>query len=559
MEGGAGGGPEHGAEPGAAPWVPLLDARALSGCRHRVALDHAPGAQRPDGVVDAGVLQRQEAAAEARARVRTGLRAAAQARGQRWVDVPRGTTAERVASTLAALASDADRVWGALLPADRVAGRRGSVELLLRTDAGWVPVLVTNHRVSDAGAGAVTTGLDRWAPVVDDTRTARRHPRDQLRLAHVHRLLAHAGFAGPEVGGVVGLDADCAVVHDLAAPTWPGDDAPRSSLAEADARLADRLAVATGAVQTRPVRVGECRTCAWWERCAPELAAAHDVSLVVRGAQVEVLAAVGVRTVDALAEWAGPAPSAWRGSSFADAVVLARAWLLQAPLVRRGEVRVRRADVEVDVDMESFLEDGAYLWGTLRTERGVTQGYRPFVTWEPLPCADEGRSFAEFWVWLQSVRDEAHARGRTFAAYCYSEAAENRWMLGSALRFAGAPGVPTVEAVQAFIDSDDWVDVYATVARDFLCPSGRGLKKVAPVAGFTWADPEAGGEASMGWYRRAVGLDGAVDLTQRTRLLQYNADDVMATKVLREWMTSERVLDVPLAADLAGRTPGREP
>ncbi len=55
----------------------------------------------------------------------------------------------------------------------------------------------------------------------------------------------------------------------------------------------------------------------------------------------------------------------------------------------------------------------------------------------------------------------------------------------------------------------------------------------------------------MRWYRDAVGMDGAPpDPTQRGRLLEYNADDVAATRALREWMTSPAVEEVPLAADL---------
>jgi predicted RecB family nuclease len=54
----------------------------------------------------------------------------------------------------------------------------------------------------------------------------------------------------------------------------------------------------------------------------------------------------------------------------------------------------------------------------------------------------------------------------------------------------------------------------------------------------------------MRWYRDAVGLDGATPVpAQRRRLLEYNADDVAATRRLREWMTSEATT-VPLARDL---------
>ena len=129
--------------------------------------------------------------------------------------------------------------------------------------------------------------------------------------------------------------------------------------------------------------------------------------------------------------------------------------------------------------------------------------------------------------------------------------AEDKWLLDSARRFEGMPAIPTVAEVREFIDGPQWVDVYQAVSDQFICPNGKGLKKIAPVAGFHWRDSEAGGEASMSWYREAVGYDGAApDLTQRTRLLEYNEDDVIATKVLREWMTDRADLDIPYAGDL---------
>ena len=55
----------------------------------------------------------------------------------------------------------------------------------------------------------------------------------------------------------------------------------------------------------------------------------------------------------------------------------------------------------------------------------------------------------------------------------------------------------------------------------------------------------------MDWYQAAVGLDGALlDPSQRDRLLRYNEDDVQATKVLREWLSSDRILQLPTVDDL---------
>ena len=87
------------------------------------------------------------------------------------------------------------------------------------------------------------------------------------------------------LGGVIGLDADVVVWHDLTAGTWPGG---RSALTEYHIRFADRLAIASAAANgeeplAEPSRVLECRRCPWWPTCEVVLSETRDVSLVVRG------------------------------------------------------------------------------------------------------------------------------------------------------------------------------------------------------------------------------------------------------------------------------------
>lgn len=492
--------------------------------------------------------------------------------GSAWHIVPAvGSPAERLGATTAAVAGGAPFIWGAVLPDADGSGRRGGAELLVRLPAGgYVPVIAVHHRTTDPGEGAFTSPLLEPRPHRagrDPERKVRSQPRDLLRLAHLHRMLGAAGWGASakpygDCGGVIGLDADVIAWHHLEAGHWPGG---RSTLAEYDARFADRRAVAhaasTGApALAGPSRVTECRHCPWWPRCRAELERVEDVSLVVRGEIAVALREVGVRTVGELAacDPAATPPIAVLGLPFPDMVGLARAYRRGLSVVRRvPRVPVLRADVEVDIDMESFGEAGAYLWGALLRHPGGAHpgdqpdGYRGFATWEPVPTEDEGRSFAEFWGWLSTVRAKAAATGRTFAAYCYNEQAENRWLLASARRFAGRPGVPPVAEVEAFIADPCWVDLFAVVSEWFLCAHGKGLKRVAPAAGFSWRDPEASGENSMRWYRDAVGMDGAVpDVTQRARLLEYNADDVAATAAVRDWMTSPAIEVVPLATDL---------
>ncbi|MDD7941325.1 TM0106 family RecB-like putative nuclease [Actinomycetospora lutea] len=594
----------HGAGDGAAPAVPpegapagspsgaprpvLLDAAATTRCRRRVHLEHVPaedlgpGGPPPGDDADPGVAMRKADAANHRAALAARW---AELLGSRWVSVRPAPTARERATAAREVLADAvalpDVVGGVELPAAE--GRRGHAEALVRAvpgdaTSGWWPLIVVRHRITDPGEGALTSPLGQPHPDAagpDDTRRVRTVTRDVLRLAHLHRMLRAAGLAPPEEpgapvwGGIVGLDADVVVWVDLAASSAGAGG--RSTLETYDRRHADRLAVAEAArsrapALAEPSRITECRRCPWWSTCEAALRAVDDVSLVVRGDAALRLRGRGVTTVRELAALdpaeglPGPPPDpevpdgGFEVPDLVEAVALARAWSRDVPLVRRVvRPTVARGDVEIDVDMESLGEDGAYLWGALLSgaDIGLEPGYRAFVTWDPLPTRDEGRSFGEFWTWLRDVRARCAERGLVLRAYCYNEQAENRWLRGSVERFAGMPGVPSAEEVEEFIASDAWIDLFPVVSESFLCPHGKGLKRVAPSAGFAWHDPEAGGENSMRWYRDAVGLDGGEpDPAQRERLLVYNADDVRATWTLRTWLTSERVLDVPLLTEL---------
>src|SRR5699024_1544885 len=334
------------------------------------------------------------------------------------------------------------------------------------------------RRGRSASTATVTRLLD-WAPAPDPSLRVRRHPADLDRLVHAWRLLRAVGHAAESpVGAVLGLGSARAVVHDLG-----------PVLDSAERTHATRLAVVRGELDTAPSRIGECRTCPWWEGwddrdgpvegCRDRLVADDDVSLVVGGGHVGPLRARGIRTVADLAEAGPERPTDWNGEPFADAVRRARAHRdgeVVVPKVARPSIP--RADIEVDVDLESHLDDGAYLWGTLLTLRDgrplEAEEYRPFATWARLPDPDEGRSFAEFWRWLTGIRDRAAGQGRTFRAYCYSRSAENGWMLSSASRFGPegtvvvVKGVPSVAEVRRFISSPLWVDVHEAVSTQFV-------------------------------------------------------------------------------------------
>jgi predicted RecB family nuclease len=208
--------------------------------------------------------------------------------------------------------------------------------------------------------------------------------------------------------------------------------------------------------------------------------------------------------------------------------------LLQVPA---DELHGAGADVEVDVDMESY-EHATYLWGAFVTNNvgleGIEEGYRAFVTFDELTDEAEAEIFADFWTWLTQLRTAVRAKGRSFRAYCFWRAAEESQMKRAAE--IGAESIPAVRELERFFRSSEWVDLHELSKNQLLTEGPLGLKVLAGYAGFSWRDEDPSGEASIAWYEEAIGDDQAAAQASRLRLLAYNEDDVLATRALRRWL-----------------------
>ncbi len=197
---------------------------------------------------------------------------------------------------------------------------------------------------------------------------------------------------------------------------------------------------------------------------------------------------------------------------------------------------VPSADVEIDIDMENAIDGTAYLWGAR-----LDDTYHPFVNWDRPGPATEAAVFAAFWDWLKDRRRASAAAGHSLAVYCWYQGAESRALRSGAkaaadqLGLAQAPG-----QVEAFLASDQFVDLYEVFTTQLITGTSAGLKTVATNAGFAWRDSDPNGADSMAWHAEAVGApDQAARSSARARLLAYNEDDVRATAVVRAWMRDD--------------------
>lgn len=457
------------------------------GCRYRVVQRRA----HPDVPRTHASLARAERHAAAIAAVLAKLPRKAPGRFRR-IDLE-GTDWERSMATLEAMAAGYTHITNAVLS---TATWMVKVELLLREGEAYTPIIVSNHRIarphSSARTPAVPTHRLGLSQPLELRYKTKHHAIDGYRLGLAARGLEAAGMNSGR-GGAIGQDRDHAFFTDTA--RYQVEEALNQPLPSA------------------PRRVKECASCRFWQLCEPELRARDEISLFLPGDRARDFRECGIDTVQGLVEARLGEPSA-----------LAAAWQRDIPLLRRDSVAVPRADVEVDVDMEAYMDQGVYLWGAWHEGR-----YHPFVTWDPLGGRAEAATVAQFWRWLMGLRAQAHAEGKTFAAYCYSAHGENHWLRRCAQRF----GTPGAEEVEAFINSPEWVDLFVHVKRSFAGPFGLSLKTVAPVAGFAWPE-EFDGEESVNARREAL----AGDTHARQQILDYNAGDVQATRVVREWMSA---------------------
>jgi predicted RecB family nuclease len=357
---------------------------------------------------------------------------------------------------------------------------------------------------------------------------------------------------------------------------------------------------------TVPVKISECGSCPWWDYCRPQLeeppgdvsllprigwsqwkihrdhgvtnraelaeldprtarlvaggidvtalmAAAPNAQLadLVTGKALALLASEDIGTPDDLQALCA------RTASYSDVglsvlpthIDLARAALGPAPVYRRRgvcEVISPRADVEIDVDMES-TELGCYMWGSYVSDRSNTgiakNGYRAFVTWDPLTPDVEAQNSLRFWRWLMEIRQQCHDAGIRFAAYCYNAGAENTY-----LRRLGIAEENVADEIERFIGSDDWVDLLRAWDSQLITGGSSSLKTTAPLAGFQWGVDDAGGGESM--IKHDLATRG--DKVAQDWLLGYNRGDVEATVAVRQWMASTEfpgIEDVPPAGN----------
>jgi predicted RecB family nuclease len=472
---------------------------------------------------------------------------------------------ERTEATLRAIKRGDAIIVGAALPASE--GRSGAPDILVKGPSRadgvncYFPVDIKNHNPLEGTkkpTNQIVSSLKAFTK--DEASEVEIGPGtpdsdDSIILSHYWRLLENLGYApeGEAFGGIIGPEKHL---------VWRSLDAP---LAEYDKQFEVRLAALMALIDQKPPHTKPiwnpswCDQCHWHEYCKEKLLSEQHVSLIK-----------GVSYTKAVAlESAKPKPiQTWAELANATAEDLViKGW--PRPQVEIDHARARlsgstipfspravedfsipRADVEIDFDMESITKseangrpDSVYLWGTLTSIRSEKvrqllnhphEGFHGFSIFES--NGTESDALSSFWTWAQDWISKSVEHNFNLKFYCYHGAAENTAMKSVSKRANGKVGVPALEEIEEFKQSDYWIDIEDYVKKLIWPTENQSLKTIGKIAGAKWEEG-ANGALSTVWFDTWT---RSTDPTEReslkNQLLEYNKNDVEATLIIREWI-----------------------
>lgn len=417
---------------------------------------------------------------------------------------------DKTAATLQAMDAGAELIYSGRIEADDMVGEP---DLLRKTPQGYV-------------AGDIKSGRGLEGGDDDDEGKPKLHYA--MQLAHYAHILERIGRGtGKREGFIIDRNGDD-IAYDLDLPIWGREK--RTSWDRYTELLAEIRGMLSGAHVTRGALASVCGLCHWHTYCSDELGRLDDLTLIpeLGRAKRDVMAAT-IGSVNELAkidiatfvkgtktDFKGIGPDSL--AKFQE-----RAKLLSssgAPYLKQAH-GLPDTPIEVFFDVETDpMRNLCYLHGyyIVDLETGKTE-YKSFFMRANTP-EDEAATFAESWALLKWAMSSG-------AVYVYSPY-ERTTMRALSRKY---PEVTKEEEVSELFARPNMVDLYTDVVRKKTeWPlRNHSIKTLAKHLGFSWRDTHPSGAASIEWYHRWV---ETADAAIAERILQYNEDDCVATKVL---------------------------
>ena len=375
-------------------------------------------------------------------------------------------------------------------------------------------------------AGSIKCGSGEYGDSDSDDSKPKKHYGVQLALyTDILERLNLAGSRRPLVWDIHGKE----VTYDL--EKLQGKQNPWTMWVVYQKKLKQARKIVAKSYQTTPAYGTGCKLCHWYSTCLAELEKSDDLTLLPdlgrarRDVMVDSfptisdLAAANIREFISGTKTKFPRVSPATLHKLYQRAKLnktdsASPYLTAATSFRHSETELF-FDTEVDP-----MRDFCYLHGFVERHGGdnATEHYIPFFA-EVVTSEAEERAFREAWQYVNNRQP--------CVIYYYSKYERTVWRK---LQHK-YPLVCDAEDIENLFQPCESVDLYYDIVRKATEWPTRdySIKTLATFLGFKWRDPLPSGAASIEWFNRWIETG---DISIKKRILTYNEDDCVATRVL---------------------------
>ena len=434
----------------------------------------------------------------------------------------------------------------------------------------WSPVDVKSHKaITDSKSNFIfSSPISSIFPSQEAREQGRLDYNDLHQLAHYTRHFQALGIDGDDLWvGIIGRDLDHCIWARI------GDvvmgHGQESFLSVYDQQFAEareviklsmieneNLAQKAGVIPVNSSGKMGCTACKYKSTCLKEMEAFDNGH-----GHVTLLARVTPLTVEKHFPHIASINDLLTQNPQNDAMVTAQ---IRARVRKTGvpelldpssPFELPEADIEIDIDLENSMEvlreleldepigeDRLYLYGFGVHDRTIDKDWRTahIDTYSNYSNTEVGEFevMSKMWNKLHLEITKAENSGKSIKIFHYSPH-EFTWWKKFANRFAGRPGVPTINEVEEF-KINYLVDLYPFAQKFAFKAKSYSIKDLAPLAHFEWSVEMAGGANSLFKYRDAINekLDQSARDGAISWLDAYNRDDVRATFAVREYIRS---------------------
>ena len=282
--------------------------------------------------------------------------------------------------------------------------------------------------------------------------------------------------------------------------------------------------------QTLPAYSAICKLCQWRTVCVESLIETKDLTLVPELGRakrdaimdhikdINKLADIDIDTLIKGKKTVVPGVGADTLRKFQTRAMLQ---VQKKPPFLKEALDLPTSEIELFFDIETDpMQDVCYLHGFVERRNGdnKTEKFVSFYADDPSPEQEEA-AFAGAWEYIKSLQP--------CTMYYYSKYERTIWRKLQ----EKYPDVMTAEEVEDLFDPEKSIDLYYDVVKKKTEWPTRdySIKTLASYLGFAWRDTDPSGASSIEWYHRWV---ESKDEAIKQRILEYNEDDCIATRVL---------------------------